>query len=360
MKFTKEQEIFIIGNFCGGDVAAADVRRNYLLKYEISGRAKYQYLARDFARVLERFKKNGISSSHRLIPSASEAYTTNVSRVREYFSTKKGKSLQNASQELDIPKSSIWKILRKQLRWRPYKIQQVQKVNPANFELRDTFCLWFLSQGRHFHKKVLFGDEKWWVLDAPPNRQNDRVWSPISPQEFEECRYQGKAKAMSWVGILDGAIIGPFWFLDNFGQPVNVNQENYLEMLREKVWPCLEEKNTTRHIWFQQDGAPSHTSNIVMDWLNLKFPGRVISRKSNVPWPPQSPDLNPLDYWLWGYCLSLVRKQNPQTIALMVQSVNDVCSVLEREQILKATGGIYKRMEKCREVGGMQFQHIFS
>ena len=156
---------------------------------------------------------------------------------------------------------------------------------------------------------------------------------------------------MSWVGILDGAIIGPFWFLDNFGQPVNVNQENYLEMLREKVWPCLEEKNTTRHIWFQQDGAPSHTSNIVMDWLNLKFPGRVISRKSNVPWPPQSPDLNPLDYWLWGYCLSLVRKQNPQTIALMVQSVNDVCSVLEREQILKATGGIYKRMENAEKLG---------
>ena len=40
MKFTEEQDIVDIGNFCGGKVAAADVRRKFYLKYEISGRAK--------------------------------------------------------------------------------------------------------------------------------------------------------------------------------------------------------------------------------------------------------------------------------------------------------------------------------
>ena len=66
MKFTKKQESLIIGTFCEGDIAAV-------------GRPKYQYLAGDFARVLERFNKNGIGISPRLISSASEAYTTNIS-----------------------------------------------------------------------------------------------------------------------------------------------------------------------------------------------------------------------------------------------------------------------------------------
>ena len=79
MQLTKEQEIFIIGTFCGVDVSAVDVRRKFLLKNEMSGRPKYQYLARDIAHVFERFNKNGIGISPRLIPSASEAYTTNIS-----------------------------------------------------------------------------------------------------------------------------------------------------------------------------------------------------------------------------------------------------------------------------------------
>ena len=79
MKFTKEQENIIMGTFCGGDVAAVDVRRKFCLKYELSGRAEKQYLARDFARVLERFNKNRIGISSRSILSASEAYATNKS-----------------------------------------------------------------------------------------------------------------------------------------------------------------------------------------------------------------------------------------------------------------------------------------
>ncbi len=42
----------------------------------------------------------------------------------------------------------------------------------------------------------------------------------------------------------------------------------------------------------QQDGAPCHTSKKTLKWLvenKLKF------------WPPNSPDLNPLDYSIWAY-----------------------------------------------------------
>ena len=52
---------------------------------------------------------------------------------------------------------------------------------------------------------------------------------------------------------------------------------------------------------FMQDGAPAHTSRMAMDWLEDRFPGRLISNKSDfMQWPPRSPDLNPVGFLLVG------------------------------------------------------------
>ncbi|QQP53360.1 Putative transposable element, partial [Caligus rogercresseyi] len=47
---------------------------------------------------------------------------------------------------------------------------------------------------------------------------------------------------------------------------------------------------------FQQDGAPAHTCKAVQDWMetNMKFWPKTM-------WPPQSPDLNPLDFSFWWH-----------------------------------------------------------
>ena len=45
--------------------------------------------------------------------------------------------------------------------------------------------------------------------------------------------------------------------------------------------------------YFQQM-VPHVTSS--MDWLRNNFPDRLISRSSDVPWPANSPDLDPIDY----------------------------------------------------------------
>ena len=59
------------------------------------------------------------------------------------------------------------------------------------------------------------------------------------------------------------------------------------------------------------DGAPTHTSRMVMDWLQMKFPGRLISNKSNFVWPPRSPDLNSCDFFLWGYMKEEIHPVQP-------------------------------------------------
>jgi hypothetical protein len=59
---------------------------------------------------------------------------------------------------------------------------------------------------------------------------------------------------------------------------------------------------------FQQDVAPAHTAALAQDWILQNCPEFI--RKDG--WLPNSPDLNPLDYHLWGAMLELYQSYTPK------------------------------------------------
>jgi len=75
---------------------------------------------------------------------------------------------------------------------------------------------------------------------------------------------------------------------------------DYKHLLQELyLAPQLEEF----HPWiiFQQDGAPPHWGSHVRRFLDATVPNRWNGRDGPTPWPPRSPDITPLDFFLWGY-----------------------------------------------------------
>ncbi|KZC14185.1 hypothetical protein WN55_06265 [Dufourea novaeangliae] len=53
-------------------------------------------------------------------------------------------------------------------------------------------------------------------------------------------------------------------------------------------------------MWFKQDGCPAHSTRIITQFLNVTFGDRWIGRAENHKWTARSPDLTPLDFYLWG------------------------------------------------------------
>ena len=94
------------------------------------------------------------------------------------------------------------------------------------------------------------------------------------------------------------------------GAPLTVTKERYTKMLME-IFPEDSEEVSSNSI-FMQDGAPAHTSRMSMEWLENRFPGRLLSNKSDFIWPPLSPDLNPLDFILWGYMKKEIQQARPE------------------------------------------------
>ncbi|KAJ4425770.1 hypothetical protein ANN_27393 [Periplaneta americana] len=73
-------------------------------------------------------------------------------------------------------------------------------------------------------------------------------------------------------------------------QLIDFNGHEKLSMPKRTFTPQLARFPVNENTLFQQDGATSHTARISMDAVNALFPGRVISRKRDIAWPPRSPD----------------------------------------------------------------------
>ena len=66
----------------------------------------------------------------------------------------------------------------------------------------------------------------------------------------------------------------------------------YRAMLEDYLRPELD-KLDINNMWFQQDGATSHTALVTIDLLKSKFGECVISRNGPVEWPSRLCDLTP-------------------------------------------------------------------
>jgi hypothetical protein len=55
-----------------------------------------------------------------------------------------------------------------------------------------------------------------------------------------------------------------------------------------------------------RDGAPARFRCAVRDVFNNTYHDRWIGRGGPSAWPPRSPDLNPLDFYLWGHLKTIV------------------------------------------------------
>jgi len=113
----------------------------------------------------------------------------------------------------------------------------------------------------------------------------------------------------------------------------------------------------TENIWFQQDGATAHTAMETMDMLRMNFP-RVISRFGDVPLPPRSPDLTPLDFFLFGYLKGKVYIDKPNNLQEFKLKINQEISKITPENLNAVMNSIIKRVRLCLTNNGNHLRDI--
>jgi hypothetical protein len=92
--------------------------------------------------------------------------------------TQSTKSTRRASRELQLPQTTVPKILRKRLLMKPYKLQLFQALKPEDLAVRYEFCREILARigNDDLPARFIFSDEATFHINGKVNRHYVRVW----------------------------------------------------------------------------------------------------------------------------------------------------------------------------------------
>ena len=108
---------------------------------------------------------------------------------------------------------------------------------------------------------------------------------------------------------------------------------------------------TEKDYVFMQDGARSHTAKSMVEYLNGHAPGFIKPDS----WPPNSPDMNPMDYYVYLRLDRMVYAIKT-TVVQLKQRMIDCWKEIPQEEINKAIDPPPRRLPKVVKVNGEQIE----
>lgn len=341
MKYDFKKRIFLVKKFYQfGSIAV--VQRAFRTEYK-NELAPSQSVINN---IVSTFEKTGSVGHATPKPRESNAKREDAkTRLKVMFSEDTSLSSRKAASAIGVSQSLILSILHDDLHLKPYKIQEWHKLEFHDYDKRVIFAQWFLSLHSATKFSLICSDEAYFYLTLPINKQNCRNWLQERPIDGIEVPLNDE-KVLVWCALSSEGIIGPYFFEET------VNQHNYLKMLQSYFWRRhVQTPNYTKY-YFQQDGATPHTANIVQDWLSDKFSKKFVDKRK---WPPRSPDLNPCDYFLWGYLKEVAYNPLPKTIDDLKANIAREIKKISKETLKNTFLNFEKR---CHLIISAQGGHI--
>ena len=210
----------------------------------------------------------------------------------------------------------------------------------------DYDCVWW-SDEAHFH------------LNGQVNRQNYRFWAERLPEEVLDTPLH-TPKVTVWCALSSQGIIGPFFFENGASQTSPSIPGANLPCSNTSCGPARSAKctDTLNQQWLQQDGATAHTSRANLAWLHERLEGRLISRRAAVTWPPHSPDLTPLDFYLRGCLKSVVYQEALEDLATLKRAIHAAVHVIPPSACARVAEEARCRAERSVAQKGRHFEHV--
>lgn len=194
--------------------------------------------------------------------------------------------------------------------------RKVPLLTKKQADARLKFAQDHLNWPKEKWRNVLWTDESKIVLFGgtgsrqyvrrPPNTE-------YLPQFTRKTVKHGGAKVMIW-GSFSYNGVGPLYEVKGI-----MDQRVYVEILDNVMLPYAEWNMPLKWV-YQQDNDPKHTSKLAKEWFRTN--GVEV-----MPWPAQSPDLNPIEH-LWGDVKKYVSEKKPSNAKALWRTVQDAWSTI--------------------------------
>lgn len=267
-------------------------------------------------------------------------------------------SLRKIARQIGISVFSVHSIVHKDIRLKCLKKKRAQQLTDANMLtrlVRSKQLLREYPQSKvHF---IWFTDEKLFTVEAPNNAQNDRLYVTIGAKKKQvpaarllRTRSTFSKSLMVSVGV---SSLGATELI--FVEPgVKINGAYYRDvLLSQNLLPAIREKSGDYFI-FQQDSAPAHRANETVAMLKRETPAFI----SPILWPPNSPDLNPVDYKIWGVLQERVYRVKIHDVDHLKRRLVEEWAQFDQIIIDDAIKQWRYRLRACVRAEGGHFEHM--
>ena len=274
-------------------------------------------------------------------------------------------SIRDLAIKTGMSRAAARNVLKHSLKKKSLTQVRIQHIRKKNVQRRLDICKEWKAQMENGWalgpRDVFWADEK--VIHAgrvAGGNRNYRAWvdegvrkCDVPHEDIVRAENdQGGARVMVALGV---CYAGP-------GEPrfvptgAKVNAAAYLELVENTYAVDVQELMPAGNVLFQQDNAPARQATVAQGRLPEFFP-RFWNKRE---WPATSPDLNVLDYYVWGHLQHIVEKMKPTDLVSLKAAVRRAARELPLEGIRSAIDGFYRGVCLCVEAEGRAFKHMMS
>lgn len=270
-----------------------------------------------------------------------------IQKVKDRLKRNEHVSARKLARDMHISDRSVCRILKDDLRLKPYKITVQPFLTDAQKAKRVHFANWIR---RDFRKedtmRIVFSDEKMFDIDGIYNAQNHRVWAvdraAADAKGGKIKRRKFPQKVMVWLGVCSKGVT-PLVIFDEG----SVDHDRYIREVLSVVAEYGDEMfgdNWT----FQQDNATPHTHRLTQQWCHDNLPS-FFDKDS---WPPNSPDLNPLDYSIWDELAKAIEWDRVTSKTTLIDQLKVAVHLIRQEVVWESCASWTSRLSRVCQNGG--------
>jgi DDE superfamily endonuclease/Transposase len=211
-------------------------------------------------------------------------------------------------------------------------------INETNRQKRVAWCREHENVPVEQWRTMLFSDESPFVLRF---NKKLRVWRRHNERYNPECTVASvkhDKKIMVW-GCFAAKGVGRLFKVEGI-----MEQVQYRKILDEQMLPSAEELFPEGGWMFQQDNDPKHTARMTKTW----FEDNGVPL---LPWPSQSPDLNPIEN-LWSILDNNLKDRRPQNEEQLFQDLKDGWERLPLDLLQRLADSMPRRIEAVIKAKG--------
>lgn len=309
-----------------------------------------QLISRNKITQVKRRKKEGKENATPVKRGTSKMNKNKISRLKLFTMNVNPIPQREMASKLDVSQRTVCYHIHKTLKKDTKKKKKVHRLSTKNIKDRKRRAPEFKRIVDENKFRIVTTDESMFSVQLGGGKRDiyyadSKTIDNQKKDEFFEREERFSSKIMVWGGVSYYGKTNLYFIKPG----TKIKGEYYQKFVIKKFM----ERDKKRmfgdgEFLFHQDSAPSHVSKSTIDYFT----------RNNIPvipkdkWPPKSPDLAPMDYFVWGWIKRRVRKSKFETTAGLKRAIIRAWKALPQKFIQNAFDKWSDRVQKVINAEG--------